>query len=192
MNLPTLFNLISVLLHACRFVGPSWSTCRINWQISVMEDDKTELFPPFALLKPGRMFPGLRSETAWKHVFVCIRPNCRIILGKTRKKNNVLMPSLLNANSQKCHWSLSVWEHGMAKAPISWHSAVCCWPPHVPWAVQIQAGVGCGVEWMLTPALSCNSSLGLGENFCFTQGKMWMFVTRRCHRHTVLNTWTRN
>lgn len=51
------------------------------------------------------------------------------------------MPPLVNVGLQKCPWSLSMWEQGLAKAAIPWHSAVCCWPPSVPWAFQVQAGM---------------------------------------------------
>lgn len=129
LNLPALFNLISALLCTCKFVGPSWSTYRIKYKSVWWRMTKPSSFLLSPSLSRGEFS---LDSTAWKHMFACIRPECRIILGKKRKKNNVLMPSLVNANSQKCHWHLSMWEQGIAKAPICWHSAACCWPPSVP------------------------------------------------------------
>lgn len=154
LNLPTLFTLISELLCACRFVGPSGSTCRVKYK-SVWR----KMTRPSSFLLSPSLSQGECSldSTEWKHMFVCMRPEGRIILGKERKKSKVLMPSLVSASSQKCHRSLSMWKQGIAKASVSWHSAVCSCPPSVPQDVQIQREVGCGAKWMLPCALKCSS-----------------------------------
>lgn len=92
LNLPTLFTLISVLLCACRFVGPSGSTCRIKYKSVWRKMTRLSSF----LLSPS-LSQGECSldSTEWKHMFVCMRPKGRIILGEEREKNKVLMPSLV-------------------------------------------------------------------------------------------------